>query len=69
MDMQSTARKVTAIFVAAMMVFAMAFIATPAKAFAAGETGTLTVTGNAELAKKNVTIRCYQERRQCCVHA
>lgn len=56
MDMQSTARKVTAIFVAAMMVFAMAFIATPAKAFAAGETGTLTVTGNAELAKKNVTI-------------
>lgn len=43
MDMQSTARKVTAIFVAAMMVFAMAFIATPAKAFAAGETGTLTV--------------------------
>ena len=41
--MQSTARKVTAIFVAAMMVFAMAFIATPAKAFAAGETGTLTV--------------------------
>lgn len=42
--MQSTARKVTAIFVAAMMVFAMAFIATPAKAFAAPATGELTIT-------------------------
>ena len=42
--MQSTARKVTAIFVAAMMVFAMAFIATPAKAFAAPATGDLTIS-------------------------
>lgn len=56
MDMQSTARKVTAIFVAAMMVFAMAFIATPAKAFAAG-TGKLTVTSDsAEFANKEVKI-------------
>lgn len=42
--MQSTARKVTAIFVAAMMVFAMAFIATPAKALAASATGDLTIS-------------------------
>lgn len=44
MDMQSTARKVTAIFVAAMMAFAMAFIVTPAKAFAAPATGDLTIS-------------------------
>lgn len=44
MDMQSTARKVTAIFVAAVMVFAMAFIAIPAKAFAAPATGDLTIS-------------------------
>lgn len=54
--MQTTARKAVAVFVAAMLAFAMAFVATPTKAFAAGEKATLTVTGHAELAKKNVTI-------------
>lgn len=41
--MQTTARKVAAVFVAAMLAFAMAFVATPAKAYAAGENATLTV--------------------------
>ena len=59
MDMQSTARKVTAIFVAAMMVFAMAFIATPAKAFAAPATGELTIS-SADAAFNGKEVKAWQ---------
>ncbi|MDO5042692.1 MAG: SpaH/EbpB family LPXTG-anchored major pilin [Slackia sp.] len=54
--MQTTARKVAAVFVAAMLAFAMAFVATPTKAYAAG-TGKLTViSDSAEFAGKEVKI-------------
>lgn len=52
--MQTTARKVAAVFVAAMLAFAMAFVATPTKAYAAG-TGTLVVeSSKAEFNGKTV---------------
>lgn len=54
MDMQLAARKVAAVFVAAMLAFAMAFVATPTKAYAAGA-GTLTVeSSNAAFDGKTV---------------
>lgn len=53
--MQTTARKVAAVFVAAMLAFAMAFVATPTKAYAAGESVTLTVeSSNAAFNGKTV---------------
>lgn len=53
--MQTTARKAVAVFVAAMLAFAMAFVATPTKAFAAGENATLTIKStNAEFNNKEV---------------
>lgn len=55
--MQATARKAAAVFVAAMLAFAMAFVAAPAKAHAAGATGTLTVSSsNAEFNGKEVKV-------------
>lgn len=52
--MQATARKAVALFVAAMMALAMAFVAAPSKAFAA-TTGNLTITNqSAEFEGKQV---------------
>lgn len=54
--MQATARKAVALFVAAMMALAMAFVIAPSKAFAA-TTGNLTITSqSAEFKNKEVKI-------------
>ena len=54
--MQATARKAVALFVAAMMALAMAFVVAPSKAFAA-TTGNLTITSqSAEFKNKEVKI-------------
>lgn len=54
--MKTMTKRIVSMALAVMMALVMVAGALPAKAFAAGETGTLTVSGHAELAGKDVTI-------------
>lgn len=54
--MKTMTKRIAGMALAVMMALVMVAGALPAKAFAAGETGTLTVSGHAELAGKDVTI-------------
>lgn len=54
--MKTMTRRIAGMTLAVMMALVMLVGALPAKAYAAGETGSLTVSGHAELAGKNVTI-------------
>lgn len=54
--MKTMTKRIAGMALTVMMALVMAAGALPAKAFASGETGALTVSGHAELAGKNVTI-------------
>ena len=54
--MRTMTKRIASMALAVMMALVMVVGALPAKAYAAGETGTLTVSGHAELAGKDVTI-------------
>lgn len=54
--MKTMTKRIAGMALAVMMALVIVAGALPAKAFAAGETGTLTVSGHAELAGKDVTI-------------
>ena len=54
--MKTMTKRIAGMALAVMMALVMVAGVLPAKAYAAGETGSLTVSGHAELAGKNVTI-------------